>query len=137
MAMKYGPNLAGSRSVRSLPTICATCADNPPMSFRLHRSIKLLSGLRLNVGKRGVSTSIAVRGLHVTFGRTGTRTTVGLPGSGLSFAHLDRRRHHRPSGCAANLDPEAPQGSEARGMPWITLIVVILIAAVLPHLAQP
>ena len=54
------------------------------MGFRFHRSIKLLPGIRLNFGKRGISTSIGVRGAHVTFGKTGTRTTVGLPGSGLS-----------------------------------------------------
>ena len=48
------------------------------MGFRFRRSIKILPGIRLNFGKRGVSTSIGVRGAHVTFGKTGTRTTVGL-----------------------------------------------------------
>jgi hypothetical protein len=60
------------------------------MGFRFRRSIRILPGLRLNIGKRGVSTSIGVRGAHVTFGKTGTRTTVGLPGSGLSYTHLER-----------------------------------------------
>jgi Protein of unknown function (DUF4236) len=65
------------------------------MGFRFRRSIKLLPGIRLNIGKRGVSTSIGVRGVHVTFGKTGTRTTVGLPGSGISYTHLDKPRHER------------------------------------------
>ena len=61
------------------------------MGFRFRRSIKNLPGIRLNFGKRGVSTSIGVRGAHVTFGKTGTRTTVGLPGSGISYTHLESR----------------------------------------------
>ena len=65
------------------------------MSFRLHRSIKLLPAIRLNFGKRGISTSIGVRGVHVTFGRTGNRTTIGIPGSGLSYTHRDTP-HHEP-----------------------------------------
>ena len=36
--------------------------------FRFRRSIKILPGIRLNVGKRGVSTSIGVRGAHITVG---------------------------------------------------------------------
>jgi hypothetical protein len=60
------------------------------MGFRFRRSIRILPGIRLNIGKRGVSTSIGVRGAHVTFGRTGTRTTVGLPGSGLSYTQVRR-----------------------------------------------
>jgi Protein of unknown function (DUF4236) len=60
------------------------------MGFRFHRSIRILPGLRLNFGKRGISASIGVRGAHVTYGPTGTRTTVGLPGSGLSYTHLEK-----------------------------------------------
>ncbi|MHB8721977.1 MAG: DUF4236 domain-containing protein [Steroidobacteraceae bacterium] len=52
------------------------------MGFRFRRSVKILPGIRLNFGKRGVSTSIGVRGAHITFGGTGTRTTVGLAHSG-------------------------------------------------------
>src|SRR6266478_3584408 len=58
--------------------------------FRFRRSVKILPGIRLNIGKRGVSTSIGVREAHVTIGKTGTRTTVGLPGSGLSYTHLEK-----------------------------------------------
>ena len=47
------------------------------MGFRFRRSIKILPGVRLNFGKRGISTSIGIRGAHVTVGKTGTRTTVG------------------------------------------------------------
>jgi hypothetical protein len=55
------------------------------MSFRFRRTIKIAPGLRLNVGKRGVSMSAGVRGASMTFGRNGTYANVGLPGTGLSY----------------------------------------------------
>ena len=58
------------------------------MPLRFRRSIRILPGLRVNLGKRGASVSVGVRGAHVTFGKTGTRTTVGLPGTGVSYTHV-------------------------------------------------
>jgi hypothetical protein len=107
------------------------------MGFRFRRSIKILPGIRLNFGKRSVSTSIGVRGAHVTFGKTGTRTTVGLPGSGISYTHLDKPDKERAVASAANhaSDPGAPQGNAWRGFLWIAL-VLIAAAAVLAHLTR-
>ena len=95
------------------------------MGFRFRRSIKILPGIRLNFGKRGISTSIGVRGAHVTFGKTGTRTTVGLPGSGISYTHLDKPSHERL--VTSTPDPASessvPSGKAWRGWLWIALIV--------------
>jgi hypothetical protein len=101
--------------------------DNTAMGFRFRRSVKILPGIRLNFGKRGVSTSIGVRGAHVTFGATGTRTTVGLPGSGLSYTHLDKPHRETPTLAATE---EIRPGSAARGGLWIVLIVVAVVAAI-------
>jgi Protein of unknown function (DUF4236) len=102
------------------------------MGFRFHRSIKILPGIRLNFGKRGISTSIGVRGAHVTFGKTGTRTTVGLPGSGLSYTHLEKPHREAPILTAAEppSDPGAPQGSAQRGVLWMGLIVIAIVVAI-------
>src|SRR5712671_170845 len=95
--------------------------------FRSRRSIRLLPGLRLNLGKRSTSISVGGRGAHVTFGGPrGTRATVGLPGTGLSYTETAGR--HR----AAQDSPEAaqeslPEGSAVRGWLWIVLLVVALI----------
>jgi hypothetical protein len=107
------------------------------MGFRFRRSIKILPGIRLNFGKRGVSTSIGVRGAHVTFGKAGTRTTVGLPGSGISYTHLDKSRHEHAVTPAADPAPEsgAPPGNAWRGLLWIALMIIVT-AAVLAHLTQ-
>ena len=55
------------------------------MGFRFRRSCSVLPGIRFNLSKRGVSTSVGVRGAHVTYGSSGTRETVGIPGTGLSY----------------------------------------------------
>ncbi len=55
------------------------------MGFRFRRSIRLGSGLRLNLSKSGISTSIGKPGATVNVGPRGTSTTVGLPGTGLSY----------------------------------------------------
>jgi hypothetical protein len=104
------------------------------MSFRLHRSIKLLLGVRLNFGKRGISTSIGVRGAHVTIGKAGTGTTVGLSGSGMSYTHLDKPHHQRAAPPAAQLDPGTPNAW--RGLLWIVLMSMVA-AVVLTHWTHP
>jgi hypothetical protein len=55
------------------------------MPFRFRRSKRILPGVRLNVGKRGVSASVGGRGAHVTVGRMGMRQTVSAPGTGVSY----------------------------------------------------
>ncbi|MBD5607549.1 MAG: DUF4236 domain-containing protein [Desulfovibrio sp.] len=55
------------------------------MGFRFKKSIKLLPGVKLNVGKRGTSLTVGKRGASVTFGKKGARTNVGIPGTGLSY----------------------------------------------------
>jgi hypothetical protein len=55
------------------------------MGFRFNRRIRILPGIRVNIGKKGTSTSFGARGAWLTVGRRGTRVTVGLPGTGLSY----------------------------------------------------
>ncbi len=60
------------------------------MPLRFHRAVRLLPGVRLNVGKTGASVTLGTHGVHETIGPTGVRTTVALPGTGLSYTHLAR-----------------------------------------------
>ncbi|HEJ9029286.1 TPA: DUF4236 domain-containing protein [Serratia marcescens] len=55
------------------------------MSLRFRQTFTLFPGVRLNIGKRGISASIGVSGATVNVGQKGIRATVGLPGSGLSY----------------------------------------------------
>lgn len=53
--------------------------------LRFRRSIKLVPGVRINVSKSGISTSIGKPGATINFRRGRVTTTVGLPGTGLSY----------------------------------------------------
>jgi len=55
------------------------------MPFRFRKSIKLGKGVRLNLSKSGVSTSIGKPGATVNIGKRGVRPTVGIPGTGISY----------------------------------------------------
>lgn len=62
------------------------------MAFRFRRTVSIFPGVRINLGKRGVSVSAGVRGANVTLGRNGLYGNVGLPGSGVSY----RKRLFKP-----------------------------------------
>jgi hypothetical protein len=53
--------------------------------LRFRRSFRLFPGMRINLSKSGVSTSIGRRGRWFTIGPRGTRETIGIPGTGLSY----------------------------------------------------
>lgn len=64
-----------------------------PITFR--RSIRLLPGVYLNLGRRSWSISLRLGPLHRTWGSNGNRTTsVDLPGP-LGYRHTQRRNRDR------------------------------------------
>lgn len=55
------------------------------MVIRFRKSIRIMPGVRINLGKKGVSsTTFGPRGLSVSSGKRGTHLNVGVPGTGLS-----------------------------------------------------
>lgn len=70
------------------------------MAFRFRKTITLLPGVRINLSKSGISTTVGPRGLSVNLkpGRP-TRTTVGVPGTGVSqsFTHRDSPEQTEPT----------------------------------------
>jgi len=54
------------------------------MPIRFRRTFKILPGVKINMSKGGISSSIGFRGFHINIGKHGIRQTIGLPGSGLS-----------------------------------------------------
>lgn len=58
--------------------------------MRFRKSIKLAPGVRINLSRSGLSTTLGVRGASVNIGKRGTRATVGIPGTGISCSHQMR-----------------------------------------------
>jgi uncharacterized protein DUF4236 len=101
------------------------------VGFRFRRSLRILPGIRLHIGKRGVSTSIGVRGAHVTLGHGSVRETVGLPGTGLSYTHVEgaRKTAIKARGAehtAAHVD--GPMTGRPPGLLWPRLRILMLLA---------
>lgn len=53
------------------------------MGIRFRKSIKICPGVKINISKSGLSTSVGVRGAHLTAGSSGIYSNVGLPGTGI------------------------------------------------------
>jgi hypothetical protein len=55
------------------------------MGFRFRRTLKILPGVRINLSRSGLSSTVGVQGASVTVGKRGTYANVGVPGSGVSY----------------------------------------------------
>lgn len=55
------------------------------MGFRFRRSLKVVPGVKLNVGGRSASVSFGVPGATANVSPKGTSLTVGVPGTGISY----------------------------------------------------
>lgn len=56
------------------------------MGWRFRKSIKILPGVRVNIGKNSTSISLGGRGFHRTYSSTGRVTTsIGIPGTGVYY----------------------------------------------------
>ena len=104
------------------------------MGWRLYRRLKILPGVRVNLSRSGVSTSIGGRGAWLTFGRRGTRATIGAPGTGPSYSttlSMHNQVHGEGAGAAQGSAVESsPTGRAWRGWLWILLLLAILAIVV-------
>lgn len=53
--------------------------------FRFRKSFSVLPGIKINLSKTGVSTSLGGHGATVNIGKNGPNATIGIPGTGLSY----------------------------------------------------
>lgn len=97
------------------------------MGLRFRRSFKAAPGVRINLGKKGVSASFGVRGAHYTVHSSGRKTaSVGLPGTGLSYmtswSDKKKRKTAASSASRPSASPAAAQtqykARPAPAAPW-------------------
>lgn len=53
------------------------------MTWNYRKRIKIFPGVRLNVSKKGISTSFGMRGVSITNGKNGTYLNTSIPGTGI------------------------------------------------------
>jgi hypothetical protein len=55
------------------------------MALRFRKSIKILPGVRVNIGLKGASLNVGPRGASVSICKQGVYTNTSIPGTGISF----------------------------------------------------
>jgi hypothetical protein len=106
------------------------------MPFRFRRSIRIVPGLRLNVGRRGVSASVGGREGHVSAGTGGVRATATLPGTGISYTGDDAPRRGGPRTVpAARLVGPVVGQRGGRGRPPVVVRVVRMTGRIVTTLS--
>ncbi|HEY4986403.1 MAG TPA: DUF4236 domain-containing protein [Bradyrhizobium sp.] len=55
------------------------------MGWRFHKVLSIFPGLRVNLSKGGLSTSVGPRGADINIGKGGVTTNAGIPGTGISY----------------------------------------------------
>ena len=110
------------------------------MGFRFHRSIRLIPGVRINLSRRGISTTIGPRGASVNVGSRGTYANLGIPGTGVSSrtrlasaGHVgseprDVTREAAPAPDWLSLESARPLRARAV-WPWVLLGILIGVGA--------
>lgn len=88
------------------------------MAFRFQKRIKIAPGIRLNISKTGISTSIGTNGATVNLGKDGAQSTVGIPGTGLSYR----------SKLTGGKTTAAPAASTAKSGRWRAVFGFAIIA---------
>ena len=96
------------------------------MGFSFRRSIRILPGVRLNISRSGVSTSVGGQGASITVGKRGVRANGGLTGAGRSYStRLDNPKWARAAGGSAG----RASGSSLVGAVVILVFVATCVAA--------
>lgn len=102
------------------------------MGFRFRKSISLFPGVRLNLSKGGISTSIGRPGATINVGKRGVRGTVGLPGSGLSYSDmLFSRRRRSQADDAYDGSTDGVAGFPIRKAVVVAMVAVLAVVALL------
>lgn len=84
--------------------------------MRFRKSIKIMPGVRVNLSKSGISTSIGGRGATVNVGKRGLRSTLSVPGTGLSWSSTSgwaENQRSRPADEIEHLRSAAVKAIEA------------------------
>jgi hypothetical protein len=55
--------------------------------MRFRKSIKIAPGLKINLSKSGISTTVGGKGLSANIGSRGAYLNTGIPGTGVSARH--------------------------------------------------
>jgi len=83
------------------------------MAFRFRRTIRLAPGIRLNISKSGVSTTVGPRGASVSIGKRGIYANTGIPGTGMSYRTRIDKKAPKTAGPVPKVRPEEKTANQS------------------------
>ena len=115
------------------------------MGLRFRKSITILPGGKLNLGKTGVSLSVGTKGLHANIHSSGKVTgTASLPGTGISYQKSKNiktlwkdRKKKKEQKAAEDAAEEAAAVEAATAAAATTAVAAAAVAASVPEEALP
>lgn len=96
------------------------------MGIKFRKRITIAPGFKINISRRGISTTIGPKGFSVNAGKKGVYLNTGIPGTGI----YDRKRLDRPSArknrrsVKAESNYSAPKSSSV--LAWIGMFLLCL-----------
>jgi Protein of unknown function (DUF4236)/Bacterial SH3 domain len=98
------------------------------VGWRFRRTVKILPGVRLNISRSGISTTLGPNGVSINLGKRGTRTTVGIPGTGISHSNLISPTSD--GGEEQNFSPANPKKSGCGTWAIVAISLFVLVKCV-------
>jgi len=99
------------------------------MKFKFRKRIKIAPGIRINISKSGISTSIGRPGATINLSKRGTRVSAGIPGTGISTTKVYKREPENNEDITPHQTaPEIEQNNKLKIFGWV-LAILFLTAA--------
>jgi len=95
------------------------------MGFRFRKTIKLFPGVKLNLSKSGISTSIGAPGATINISKRGNRSTVGIPGTGISYSENLSTPTHQHSAVTMGQSQEPEDNQDGMSMGALLLWCIL------------
>lgn len=100
------------------------------MGFGFKKSIKVVPGVRLNVGKMRSSVSLGGKGLTTNISKRGVKTTASIPGTGMSYTSDGSRSKGTKRKDVPTSETASGKGSVLSGFLMLVGIAAIIYVVV-------
>ena len=107
------------------------------MGFRFRKSFKLMPGVRVNLSKSGISTTVGTRGASVNISKRGTYLNTGIPGTGISSRSQIGGSRSAPGRPIAQAQPQIPQPASTRTFSFGVMLAAIGLFSCVTVLLNP
>lgn len=98
------------------------------MALRFRKTIKIAPGIRLNIGKKSISTSFGVKGARHTISSTGKKTnSLSIPGTGISWRKTTGSSSKNKKSRPVPTEEETLAKRRISPLFWIILIIIVVI----------